>query len=234
MALLDDICDRLSENPPRLPSWISVPSTSVNPILRAIRYWIDRAKVVNTKTALKLHEDPGIKSPVSPPPPLENMGGLVTEGATSACLDDLTDRELVRFRLVPPHLSEHQARRYVESHRSEVTRAMMRRVNDLGMPPASADIEMRWYSATKTIHFPPELGARHAALRQLSDAVGKRKSDIPATLISKVAPSVDSLFFGADPVDHEKAKQEVETTWKPNITLYVCVLASLPQPFSEN
>ena len=194
MALLDDVCNRLSENPPRLPSWINVPTTSVNPILRAIRYWIDRAKLINTKTALELHEDPGIKGPVFPP--LENMGGLAVEEATSACLDDMSDRELVLLRLVPPHIPEHQARRYVESHRSEVIGTMTRRVGDLGFPPASADIEMRWYSITKTIHFPPELGARHTALRQLSDAIGKRKSHIPAALISKVAPSEGCSVFG--------------------------------------
>ena len=194
MALLDDICGRLSENPPRLPSWISVPTTSVNPILRAIRYWIDRAKVVNTKTALQLHEDPGIKGPVFPP--LENMGGLPVEEASSAYLDDMSDRELILLKLVPPHVSERQARRYVENHRPEVIRTMAARVKDLTFPPASVEIEMRWYSATKTIHFPPELGARHTALGQLSDAIGKRKSDIPAALISKVAFSVGYSVLG--------------------------------------
>ena len=232
MTALDDLCDRLSEDPPRLPSWIFVPVTSIPPILDAIRYWIDTAKTIRTETALQLHEIPDLRMPtpvtMGMPGPMFPSPENLTEYSQQmfrecaiAALGRMTDQELVRSGLVPNYLSASSARHYVERHKSHVVDLMVEQLKD-AMPSPNADLEAKWYMMTKTIPFPKNLEARHPALKQLSNAV-KKNGDIPRALITKVFPSRQCPCINVHPVDHEQAQQEVETTWKPNITLYVRV-----------
>ena len=198
MAILDDLRDRLSKNPPSLPSWISVPINSIPPILGAINYWIDTAGTVETETALELHDfpDPSVMTPQAmgmPGPMLPQPGNLaaysdklIRELASSA-LDHFTDQQLVQAGFAPAHMSPSQARQYAERHKSQIVDKLTEKAK-AAFPSPDTDVEIKWYMMTKTLPVPKELEARHTALRQLSAAVRQGK-DVPKALIDKVIPS---------------------------------------------
>ena len=198
MTILDDLCDRLSENPPRLPSWIYVPLTSIPPILGAIHYWMDTAKTAETEMALKLHTIPDISTPTPPtmgtPGPMfprpGNMAAyadkLIQEVASTG-LEGMTGEQLVQTGLLPIYVSPNQARQYFERHKAQLIESMVKRMR-AAFPSASTDGETKWYTMTKTLPLPKELMARHMALKQFSDAM-RQNRDTPKSLISKVAPS---------------------------------------------
>ena len=198
MAILDDLLNRLSENPPRLPSWIYVPTTSASPILGAIRYWIDAARISKTEKTLKLHEIPD--TPLSMPPAMGMPGPMfsqpgslgayadkLTQDAASACLEGMTGENLVQTGLIPAYVSQNRARQYYKRHKSQLVEAMVERMKE-EFSSASTDIETKWYTMTKTLPIPKELEQRHVFLKQFSDAM-RRNKEIPSALISKVAPS---------------------------------------------
>ena len=197
MAILDDLCSRLSENPPRLPSWIFVPTPSVPPILGAINYWIGMAKTTNAEKALELHEVPDITAPTAAamglPGPMfpnpENMteySQKLLREVASAGLESMTGEQLVRSGLVPAYIPPSQARQYLESHKSQLVDVMFEKLR-ADFPTADTDAEVKWYTMTKTFPIPKELEARHPALKQLSGVV-RRGKDIPRTLVTKVTP----------------------------------------------
>lgn len=128
----------------------------------------------------------------------------------------------VRTELVPNNVSPSQARLYFERHKSRLIDVMAEMMKAT-VPSAKTDVEVKWYMMTKTILIPKELEARHMVLKRLSDAVKKNK-DIPGALITKVFPSRQCPVYEGSP-DHEQAQREVETTWKPNITLYVRIFS---------
>ena len=229
MAILDDLCDRLSENPPRFPSWIFVPATSVPPILGAINYWIDTAKTTKTEKTLEFHEVPDMTMPTASAPGMPgpmfpqpgNLGAYsqkLFEDVASAGLEGMTGEQLVGTGLVPGHLSPSQARQYRERHKSQLLEVMLEKLK-ADLPSADTDVEVKWYKMTKTLPIPKELEARHTILKQLSGAV-RRGKDTPGTLVTKVAPPRQcSVSDGL--LTRGQAQREIATTWKPNITLYV-------------
>jgi len=197
-AILDDLSNRLSEAPPRLPSWIFVPAASIPPILDVIHYWIDTAKTTKTEVTLRLHKIPdpyaqtpttmGMPGPMFPHP--ENMNDYsqkLFKELAAAALEGMTGQQLVQTGLLPDYLSPAQARQYFESHKSQFVDVMVERMRST-IPSADNDVEAKWYMMTKTIPIPKELEARHPALKQLSDAVRQSK-DIPRGLVTKVFPS---------------------------------------------
>ena len=199
MGILDDLRDRLSENPPRLPSWIFVPVNSIPSILGAINYWIDTAKIAKTEKALEFHDPPdpaaitpqamGMPGPVFPQP--GNLGAygdkLIRELASSA-LDHFTDQQLARTGLVPAHMSPNQARQYFEENKARFVDGMAA-IMKTTLPSADTDVEVKWYKMTKTLPVPKGLEGRHPVLKQLLAAVRQGK-DIPKALIDKVIPSM--------------------------------------------
>jgi len=198
MAILGDLCDRLSEDPPRLPPWIFVPTTSTPPILDAIHYWIDMEKTTKTEKTLELHNfpNPSAPSPLAtgmPGPMFPNPGNMAAYSeklmreVSAAGLESMTGQQLVQTGLAPAHISPGRARQYFESHRSQFIEAMVEMMKAT-FPSADTDVELKWYTTTKTIPIPKELEARHMALRQLSGAVG-RNEDLSRELIAKVLSS---------------------------------------------
>ena len=198
MAILENLRDSLSENPLRLPSWIFVPTNSIPPVLGAINYWIDTAKTTKTKKVLELHEFPdhsaptslgaGMPGPMFPlPGSLAEYGDKLIRELSASSLEGMTGQQLVQTGLMPDYISPSQARQYFERHKSELVEVMVERMKTT-FPSANTDIEIKWYTMTKTISVPRELAAKHSVLKQLSAAV-KQDRNIPRTLIDKVAPS---------------------------------------------
>jgi len=198
MTILDDLCDRLSEDPPRLPPWIFVPTTSIPPILDAIHYWIDMAKTNRTEKTLELHHYPnpsapsplaaGVPSPIFPNP--DNMAAYSANMIREVCaaaLENMPDQQLLQTGLVPAHVSTGRVRQYFTSHKSQIVETMVETMKET-FPSADTDVEVKWYTLTKTIPIPKVLEARHTILRQLSDAV-ERSGDFPGELITKVLTS---------------------------------------------
>ena len=197
MAVLDDLRDCLSENPPRLPSWIFMPITSIPPVLGVIDYWIDMAKTTDTEKALELHNFPDTSAPapsgMGPTPTFphpDNMtaysANLMREVVVSA-LDGMTDQQLVQIGTVPAHVPTSQARQYFERHKTRLVDAMAEKMKE-SFPSPNNDLGVRWYSMTKTLPVPKELEGRHTVLKQLSNVVWNDR-DIPRALVYKVAPS---------------------------------------------
>ena len=208
MAILDDLRDRLLENPPRLPSWISVPTNSIPLVLGSINYWIDTAKTTETKRVLELHEFP---DPSAPTPPATGMGipdlmfphpgnlagysNKLLRELSLAGLEAMAGQQLAQTGLVPAYIPPGQARQYFKRHKPEVVEVMIERMK-ASFPSANIDIEIKWYGMTKTVSIPRELEAKHPVLKQLSAALRQGK-EIPRTLINKVAPSKrHSVFEG--------------------------------------
>jgi len=208
MAVLDDLSNRLSEDPPRLPSWIFVPVTSIPLILDVIHYWIDTAKTAKTEVALRLHRipDPYAETPVTmgmPGPMFPHPGNVdaynqkLLQEVVAAGLEGMAGQQLVQTGLVPEYLSSTQARQYFESHKSQLIEVMVERMKAT-IPSADNDIEAKWYTMTKTIPIPKELEGRHTALKQLSNAV-RRNKDIPRGFVTKVFPSSQCSVFEGSP-----------------------------------
>ena len=230
MAVLGDLCDRLSEDPPRFPSWIFVPVTSIPPISDAVHYWMDTAKTARTEVAFQLHEipDPHKRTPVSmgmQGPMLPNPGNAteysqqMLRDVVASALGGMTGQQLIEKRFVPNHLSASEAREYFERRKSQIVDVMVEKMKET-LPSPNTDLEVKWYTMTKTIPVPKELEARHTALKKLSNVM-KQNGDIPSALITKVFPSRQCLVCKVHPVDHKQAQREVEMTWKLNITLCV-------------
>jgi hypothetical protein len=53
LKFINDLLDRLSESPPRLPAWMHVDATSVKPIAKALDYWANE----KTKKTSKVLEN---------------------------------------------------------------------------------------------------------------------------------------------------------------------------------
>ena len=207
-TILDDLSNRLSEAPPRLPSWIFVPATSIPPILDVIHYWIDTAKIAKTEVTLRLHKipDPYAQTPVSmgmPGPMFPHPGNVnaynqkLLKELAAAALEGMTGQQLVKTGMLPDNLSPAQARQYFESHKSQFVDVMVERMRST-IPSADNDVEVKWYMMTKTIPIPRELEARHPALRQLSDAL-RQSRDIPRGLVTKVFPSRQCSVYEGSP-----------------------------------
>lgn len=220
MTVLDDLYDRLSENPPRLPSWIFVPTTSIPPILDAIDYWIDKAKTSRTEKALALHEFPDHSLPAPGPAPLfpqlGNMGAYsdnLLREVTAAGLEAMGDEQLVQTGSVPDYVPSGQVRQYFQKNKSQIVGTMVEKLKS-AFPTADNDIEMKWYMMTKTIPVPRELEARHVVLKQLLGAVRQGK-ETPRALITKVVPSRQcSVSEGSSPpsfTDTTGDRKNVET-----------------------
>jgi len=197
MAILYDLCDRFTESPPRLPSWIFIPITSIPPVLGTIHYWIESSKTTETETALKLHNVPDMTTPTPPGmgmsgPLFPHPGNAVEYGDKifrefcAAELERMTDQQLVQLGLVPGHLPSRQVRQYFERHKSQVVELAMKGIKET-IPSASNNVEAKWYKLTKTLPIPKGLEQRHPALKQLLDAVRQNK-DIPRAMITKVFP----------------------------------------------
>jgi len=57
--VINDLLDRLSESPLRLPSWLHVDASSVNPIVKALDYWAsEKSKITSKVTANLTYMDP--------------------------------------------------------------------------------------------------------------------------------------------------------------------------------
>lgn len=195
MAILDDLCNRLSKDPPRLPSWVYVPTTSIAPVLDVIHYWIDMAKSAETEITLQLHKIPDHYAPTPPATEAENLvfpnpnnmnayNQKTLQEVSASTLERMPGEQLIRIGLVPKSLSPSQARQHFERHKSQIVDAMVENLRAM-FPSPNTDLETKWYAMTKTLPFPKELEARHTALRRLSDAV-KKNGDIPKALITKV------------------------------------------------
>ena len=195
MAILDDLCNRLSKDPPMLPSWIFVPATSTPPILDAIHYWMATAKTIKTEIALQLHKIPdphasisettGAPGPMFPDP--GNMTGFsqgMLREVYATTLDGMTSQQLFQTGLLPAYLASSEIRQYFERNKSHIVDVMVERMKAV-VPSSDTDVEVRWHMMTKTVPIPKELEARHTALKQLSDAV-RKNGDIPKALITKV------------------------------------------------
>jgi len=197
MAILEDLCKRLTENPPRLPPWIFVPTTSIPPVLGAIHYWIESSKTTSTETALKLHKIPDLSASTPPgtgtsgplfPNPENAMayGEKIIREVLTADLEGMTGQRLIQLGVVPGHLSSSQARQYFERHKSKVIDDATKKMK-ASIPSASTDVEVKWYTLTKTLPIPKGLEERHTALKQLLDVVRQNK-DIPRVMVTKVFP----------------------------------------------
>ena len=205
MTVLNDLRNRLSEDPPRLPSWIFVPVTSIPPILDVIHYWIETAKTTKTEVTLRLHKipDPYAQTSVSmgmPGPMFPHPGNMnaysqkLFQELAAAALEGMNGQQLVQTGLLPDYLSPTQARQYFESHKSQFVEVMVERMRAT-IPSADNDTGVKWYMMTKTIPIPRELEARHTALKQLSDAV-RQNINIQRGLITKVFPSRKNPVYG--------------------------------------
>ena len=57
--MINNLLDRLSESPPRLPAWLHVDTSSVKPILKALDYWAnERTKITSKVIANLTYMDP--------------------------------------------------------------------------------------------------------------------------------------------------------------------------------
>lgn len=164
-----------------------MPTTSIPAVLSAIRYWIDSAKTAETKKTLFLHHLPGEFLPPLPDAYMENPEEGYKKAAV-ATLEDMSDEELVFLRVVPQYVPAHRARRYLETHKSELAEAIVDRLRGNSDAPAPEDdFEASLYKMTKTLPVATELQGRHPALKQLAEAL-KRKRVIPNILVAKVTP----------------------------------------------
>ena len=208
MDVLDDLHNRLSEDPPRLPPWIFVPATSIPPVLDVIHYWIDTAKTAKTEVTLRLHKipDPYAQTPVTmgmPGPMFPHPGNMnaynqqLVQELAAAALRGMTGQELVRTGLLPDHVSSAQAREYFETHESQLVKVMVERMKAT-IPSADTDTEVKWYTMTKTVPIPKEFEARHAALKRLLKAV-RQNEVIPRGFLTQVFPSRQCSVYEGSP-----------------------------------
>jgi hypothetical protein len=159
MAILNDLRDRLSEDPPRLPSWIFVPITSVPAILGVINYWVDTAKIIKTEKALELHEipDPSVPTPQAmgmPGPMFPEPGNMAAYSeklipeVVSAGLEGMTGQQLVNSGLLPDYISPSQARQYFERHKPQIVEIMVERFKTT-FPSPDTDVEIKWHHSIR-------------------------------------------------------------------------------------
>jgi hypothetical protein len=103
MGVIRDLISRLSESPPRLPSWLHVDKNSIKAVLRALNIWSSAKSISTTKFLSSF-------SSYNPTERLDSLGRLNLESfgpsfdplqshrenATRA-LDNLSDEELLNM-----------------------------------------------------------------------------------------------------------------------------------------
>jgi hypothetical protein len=76
-GVINDLLDRLSESPPRLPSWLHVDASSVKPIVKALDYWANEKTRITSKVTEHLtYMDPNEMFRAMASIPRMNLQGL--------------------------------------------------------------------------------------------------------------------------------------------------------------
>lgn len=164
---MQDLRLRLSDKPPRMPSWLHVQTNSVSRIIAALDYWINLNKSVSR--ALEMHE---FSNPIDYTDALMSASSGIINGihcdiiggrkenqhaVFSAILKTMPDRELMNAPFVPQGMNVTEARRFVDERHDDIVNSMVRSFDKVVINC----LEQKWYKETKVFLPPPELMERH-------------------------------------------------------------------------
>ncbi|KAI9060048.1 hypothetical protein FKP32DRAFT_1679333 [Trametes sanguinea] len=202
MNTAKSLCEKLTEHPPALPSWLHVESKSIPAILRSLDYWINTEKSVTTVLAQEgsYNLDEELDA-------FTAGGGAGFQSEIKARYDDqrnqiekmfreLSDDQLLALPWIPRGSTAAQARTIIESNMSELVSSMQELRTTGKMPTHERD----WYKRAKVFLPPAELRSRHPGFE----------------------PAWRKLAAGGDisPAEVRKISTHVAEQWKANITLY--------------
>lgn len=185
MKKIKDIRERLLSSPPALPSWIYVDSTSAQPVISALDYWVKAAPKKTVKGILKNHE---CKSPIDHNS-LLGMDGISaafkervqsarsrTEQQVAAVVDSMSDAVLQAQGICPPGLSMSEARQFIKNFMVD---EFLDEQGLGGSRNRGTDIfekEKDWYKEMNCFYPPRELEHRHPGLAALKKQVMEQEA----------------------------------------------------------
>lgn len=201
MWVIKDLIDRLSESPPRLPSWLHVDVNSIKPVLRAFQYWLtDKSKT--TAGFLKNHKHMNDADRLEHMQSM-NFGGLVNplqgeREAAGRSLDRLSDRELrgmaASFGMAGSSAAEVKA--FVKLNREKIITKMIMAQYDKN-PQWGLEHEAEWYKGVKVFMPPVKLWHKHPGFetfRQISNLKVSQGQLNTVSLTSRYAKSFSDWY----------------------------------------
>ncbi|KIM72449.1 hypothetical protein PILCRDRAFT_16127, partial [Piloderma croceum F 1598] len=207
---MQDIKIRLSKDPPEFPDWLHVNSASIPDIITSLNYW---SKLTDSKTTagmLRFHvpHTPGtdtnmeiLNNPnISPEYRAMLQDSMVAKRQQIGdMLDSMDDSLLRQAGWIEQGQSPAQAREFLTAHREDAIELMLKAQLD-GIVTSGMEKEQEWYNTTKTFMPPAEFWNRHpgyANFRRFQQG----KTKLPKETKTSI-------------------KGHIETTWKPNVTLF--------------
>lgn len=180
MATMEDLKIRLSEDPPRLPSWLHVVSDSIPAIYTALDYWLEAVHIKDIGGMLDAHEylHPGVGDADR----FRNTPGVsqkykddwqtkhqARKDEASAFLDSAmrTDADVARSAFHKPGQSIRETRNWIRDNKDTIIATML---GNQHTDSASGSLvrERSWYLDTSTFFPPAELlQKRHPAFLKL-------------------------------------------------------------------
>jgi hypothetical protein len=153
MAVIKDLINRLSESPPRLPSWLHVDVNSIKSVLRALHYWsTDTSK--NAAGFLKSHTHMNAADYMKQMQ-MMNLGNIPNplqpdREAAGRSLDNLSERELRGFadRFDMASAGSVEIRAFLKLNREKIITTMAMAQYDKS-PEWGLEHESEWYKAVK-------------------------------------------------------------------------------------
>jgi hypothetical protein len=166
MGVIRDLVGRLSEMPPRLPSWLHVDKDSVNAVLPALNFWsTDKSRSTTDFLSTFAHYNPSEHLSSAGRLNLESFGPsydpLQSHREEAArTLDNLTDEELLGMAssFEMPNASTVEVREMIELNKESLVDGMVMRGFDNNLK-WGLENEEAWYKVVKV--FVPPAKLRH-------------------------------------------------------------------------
>lgn len=226
--VIKDLRKRLDSTPPDLPAWLYLSSDSVPAITPTLDYWLTTKKT--TKRMLERH------SHMSPDDPRADIVAFHPGGNKDRqkAFKDKRDAAYAQIRTVLQSLTPEQLRTWPIFSRNTPAAEMLAYVrNNMetlvekfwnesrgGKVPLH---EEAWYWTTKVFFPPRELLKRHPGFDEAWKRI-RNNEEISESTQRKVG-SIHSLCLKWVLNETFQLQKQIESEWKPNITLFVRIRA---------
>lgn len=189
--VIKDLKIRLSEQPPRMPSWLHVVSDSIPKIMDKLSYWDSFSRPVADALGKRNNSNPMWDDDEEGNSILGNSNGespvdKATQRAFfSALLKKTPDEDLIGAPFLPPGMMLEDVRKFVNKHHDVIVDLMF----DRQEKAKNISLEGTWYKTARGFLPPQELLDRHPGFKKFTQMHhAKRSTKDVRTEVSEHSP----------------------------------------------
>ncbi|TFY72532.1 hypothetical protein EVG20_g469 [Dentipellis fragilis] len=197
----------LSNDPPRLPSYIHVDAATIPVILNSLEYLDNFPPSLTAKGILKYHGSPDAGAGMQDPMLSGLIGGLFEDrkktrrAQASKMLDSMSPDQLKATGLSVPGVPASQLKKYMTDNREKMLDLLMEADDDKAAKGSTPEEkEKAWYKDTNSFALPALLRQRHPGYEDALRSAGKAGQHSTKQV--------------------QKIRADVAETWKPNLTFF--------------